>query len=68
MIDCHSSLGPVFGSGNEIYVIDRRNKKTNNSTNLEGSYRNGTGLNVQEVFASGYYFQVKEIEIFSITL
>jgi hypothetical protein len=61
-------LGPVFGSENEIYVVDCCNEKTNNSRNLEDSSRNGSELNVQEVFAGGYYFQVKEIEVFSIIL
>jgi hypothetical protein len=67
-IYCGSSYGPVFGGGNDIHVVDRCNENTKSYTNLGTSYRNDTGLNGTEVFTGEQYFQVKEIEVFSITL
>jgi hypothetical protein len=67
-IYCHSSYGPIFGNGNEIRVADRCNENTNSDTNLGRSYRNDTGLNGTQVFTGERNFQVKEIEVFSITL
>jgi hypothetical protein len=67
-IYCHSSYGPTFGNGHDIYVADDCNKNTNSGTYLGSSYRNDTGLNGNQVFTGEQQFQVKEIEIFSITL
>jgi hypothetical protein len=66
-IYCGSSYGPTFGS-HSLYVADGCNEKANSSTNLGSGYRNDTGLNGTEVFTGEYNFQVKEMEVFSITL
>jgi hypothetical protein len=65
---CNSSYGPIFGNGHDIIVYDNCNENTNSYTNLGNAYRNDTGLNGQEVFTGEYNFQVKEIEVFTITL
>jgi hypothetical protein len=65
---CHPSYGPTFGGGADIGLRDRCNENTNSSTNLGGSYRNDTGLDGKQVFTGEQYFQVKDIEVFSITL
>jgi hypothetical protein len=67
-IRCNPSYGPTFGTGHDLYVADRCNENTNSYTNLGPSYRNDTGLNGNQVFTCEQYFQVKEIEVFSIAL
>jgi hypothetical protein len=67
-ICCGSSSGPTFGGGHDIHVADRCNEDTKSYTYLGNSYRNDTGLNGNQVFTGEYNFQVKEIEVFSITL
>jgi hypothetical protein len=49
-------------------MSDSCNENTNSSTNLGTGDRNDTGLNGKEVFTGEYKFQVKEIEMFTITL
>jgi hypothetical protein len=66
-IYCGSSYGPTFGGGHDIYVADGCNQNSSN-TNLGHTYRNDTGLQNTEVLNGEYHFQVKEIEVFSITL
>jgi hypothetical protein len=67
-IYCGSSYGPRFGNGSDILVADGCNQNTNSYTCLGYSYRNNTGLNGNQVFTGEQCFQVKEIEVFSITL
>jgi hypothetical protein len=67
-IKCCASYGPTFGNGNDIHIADRCNENTRNFTNLGYGYRNDTGLNGREVFTGNSNFQVKEIEVFTITL
>jgi hypothetical protein len=66
-IYCHSSYGPTFGAGHDLYVADGCTDKAKRSTALGHTYRNDTGLNGTEVFPGEPNFQVKEIEVFSIT-
>jgi hypothetical protein len=63
-----SSYGPIFGNGWDILVANSCNENTSSYTNLGNAYRNDTGLSGQEVFTGEYNFQVKEIEVFTITL
>jgi hypothetical protein len=65
---CNSTLGPIFGTGAAIYVVDSCNENTSSYTNLGSGYRNDTGLDGKEVFTGEYNFQVKEIEVYTITL
>jgi hypothetical protein len=63
----NSSFGPIFG-GHDLLVSDRCNDNTSSYTKLGVTYRNDTGLKNTEVFTGEQHFQVKEIEVFSITL
>jgi hypothetical protein len=67
-IYCHSSYGPRFGGGNDLLVADVCNENTKRFTYLGYGYRNDTGLNGNQVFTGEQYFQVKEIEVFSVSL
>jgi hypothetical protein len=67
-IYCHSLYGPTFGSGHDLLVYDGCSENTTSYTSLGSAYRNDTGLNGNQVFTGEYNFQVKEIEIFSVTL
>jgi hypothetical protein len=64
----HSSDGPRFGGGSDIYVADGCNQNKRSFTNLGHTYRNDTGLQNTEVLNGERNFQVQEIEVFSITL
>jgi hypothetical protein len=66
-IYCHSSYGPNFGGTADIYVADNCNQNTTSSTNVGTYYRNDTRIPNNQVFAGQANFQVKEIEVFSIT-
>jgi hypothetical protein len=65
---CNSSYGPTFGGGHDIYVADGCNERTTSYTIFGGSYQNDTGLNANQVFTGESSFQVKEIEVFTITV
>jgi hypothetical protein len=67
-IHCHSSYGPCFAGNRHVGVRDNCNTSTNNWTNLGGLYVNDTGIDGKLVFTGEYYFTVKEIEIFTISL
>jgi hypothetical protein len=67
-IYCNSSYGPTFGDGHTIKVASDADTNTNSYTNFGSSYVNNTGINGQQVFTGESNFQVKEIEVFSITL
>jgi hypothetical protein len=66
-ICCHSSYGPIFGNGNDIYVLNNCDQSASSCTNLGVGYKNDTGIASQEVFTGESTFQVKEIEVFSIS-
>jgi hypothetical protein len=66
-ICCHSSYGPSFGSNCDIYVADNCNQNASSHTLLGGSYRNDTEIANNQVFTGQTNFQVKEIEVFSIS-
>jgi hypothetical protein len=67
MIYCGSSYGPTFGNGDDIYVADACNKKTNSETNLGTSNANDTGIVEMQFFTGEYNFTVKEIEVFQVS-
>jgi hypothetical protein len=66
-IACNSSFGPVFGSGHDIAIVSNCDQNTHSSANLGPSYANDTGIGGTQVFTGQQYFQVKEIEVFSIS-
>ena len=62
-IYCHSSLGPVFGYGNDIYVANNCNTPNSNYCSSNNTYPLPSGEN----YLSGTYnFTVKEIEVYSV--
>jgi hypothetical protein len=67
-LSCFSSYRPIFGGGHDLFLADACNENTKSSTNLGGSYRNDTGLNGNQVFTGESHSQVKEIEVFLVTL
>jgi hypothetical protein len=62
-----SSRGPAFGGNHDIYVASNCDQNTSSYTNLGGGYKNDTGIAATQVFTGEQYFQVKEIEVFSIS-
>jgi hypothetical protein len=66
-IYCHSSLGPSFGASNDIYIADNCNQNTSSYTGVGTRYKNDTGITNNQVFTGQQHFQVKEIEVFSIS-
>jgi hypothetical protein len=66
-IYCYASYGPTFGSGYDIHVGDNCDQNTSNWTNLGNGYTNDTGLDDQQVFTGESKFQVREIEVFSVS-
>jgi hypothetical protein len=66
-IYCNSSYGPCFGYANDICIADNCNQNTSSSTSVGVNYKNDTGIANNQVFAGQANFQVKEIEVFSIT-
>jgi hypothetical protein len=67
-IYCYSSYGPTFGNGNDLCVADGCNVNASSYTYLGYGYRNDTGLSPDQVFTGEQHFQVKEIEVFSVSL
>jgi hypothetical protein len=66
-ISCHSSYGPTFGGGSDIYVADGCNNNTSSYTNLGHSYTNDTGIAQTQFFTGERNFTVKEIEVFQVS-
>jgi hypothetical protein len=66
-IYCGSSYGPIFGNGWDIYVGNNCDQGANSGTALGRSYTNDTGIVGNEVLAGQSTFQVKDIEVFTIT-
>jgi hypothetical protein len=66
-IYCNSSYGPTFGGNPDLYVADACNENISSYTILGYGYRNDTGMSPNQVFTGEQNFQVKKIEVFSIT-
>jgi len=65
-IFCHSTYGPTFGSGHDVYICNNSNVSGNNcSSYFPGSYQDSTGRG-QATFTGAFNFQTNEIEVFSI--
>jgi hypothetical protein len=65
-IVCDSNRGPCFFGG--FCVYDNCNANTDSWSELGNSYANDTGLVGHTVLTGSYYFTVKQIEVFKITL
>jgi hypothetical protein len=66
-IYCWPSCGPTFGNGCDIAVSNNCDQNTSSYTSLGRSYTNDTGIDGKQVFTGEYNFQVKEIEIFTVS-
>jgi hypothetical protein len=66
-IYCHSPYGPTFGNGHDIHIAPNCDQNARSYTNLGVAYRNDTGIASTQVFTSEQYFQVKEIEVFTVS-
>jgi hypothetical protein len=65
-IYCGSSLGPAYGN-RDIEVADHCDQNAKSCTNIGVDYRNDTGIDGKQVLTGEYNFQVKEIEVFTIS-
>jgi hypothetical protein len=65
-IYCYHPCGPTFGNC-DIYVADNCNQNTSSYTSLGVAYTNDTGIAGNQVFTGEYNFQVKEIEVFTVS-
>jgi hypothetical protein len=66
-VRCHPSYGPTFGTGHDIYVANNCDQNTSSYTHLGYAYKNDAGIAGKQVFTGEYNFQVKEIEVFSVS-
>jgi hypothetical protein len=64
---CHSSNGPTFGGGYDLYIANDCNGNANSYTNLGNGYVNNTNIPRTQVFTGQGNFTVKEIEVFTLT-
>jgi hypothetical protein len=62
-----ASYGPIFGSNNDIHVENNCNQNTESYTCLGGAYTNDTGIDSEQVFTGQQDFQVREIEVFTVS-
>ena len=67
-ICCHSSFGPIFGSGHDILIANNSNTTMKSYSNLGDSYKHPQyvhGTNEAESFLAGSYeFQLDEVEVY----
>ena len=68
-IYCHSSYGPTFGNGCDLYIADYANSNNTSCSNLGFHYKHpkySFGSKEAKIFLAGAYnFQVDEIEVYS---
>lgn len=69
----YSTYGPCFGGGFDLYICDNCNTQKSSYSSLGHSFQLPTGYsygntNSQNLLAGEYYFSVKEIEVFKVTL
>jgi len=65
----HSSYGPTFGSGHDIYIAPYASSNTNSYSNFGHGYSPPAGHNccnsfTQSFLAGSYNFQPDEVEVF----
>jgi hypothetical protein len=67
-IYCHSSIGPSFGGGYDIYIADNANTTMDNYSNLGWTYKHpqyAYGTDEAKTFLAGSNrFQLDEIEVY----
>jgi hypothetical protein len=64
----HSSAGPTFGGGHDIFISDNSNQNTNSYTNLNHSFQGKLVYgsdHAKQYLCGSYNFKVKEIEVFT---
>jgi hypothetical protein len=69
-IRCHPKFGPIFGSGDDIFIADNANISKSNYSRLGHSYKHpqyAFGTNEAKTFLAGSNrFQLDEIEVYQI--
>ena len=61
----HSSYGPIFGNGNDIYISNNANSNTNSFTNFGSYYSVPSGVQDRRTILAGtYMFTPDEVEVF----
>ena len=61
----HSSYGPIFGGGYDIYIDKIANSNTNSYTNFGHSYSVPSGVqDSSKILAGSYRFTPDEVEVF----
>ena len=68
-IYCGSSYGPVFGSGNDIFISNYASSNSNSHSNLGSTYSPPSGYSYGSTFAKtflagSYRFTPDEVETF----
>ena len=63
-IECHSSYGPSFGGGHDIYISSNSNTNSNSSTNFGSAYKHPDYQPGSTILAGSRNFQTVEIEIY----
>jgi hypothetical protein len=68
----HSSYGPTFGGGHDIYVSDSSNTNENSNSNLGRSYQLPKNITYESTearnyLAGSYRWKTTEIEVFQVT-
>lgn len=64
-IYCNGSCGPVFGSGNDLYISNDANKNTTSLSILGSSYQCPPGQQ-STFFAGANNFTVTDYEVFGL--
>jgi hypothetical protein len=73
-IYCHSTVGPLFGSGTnyDIFIASGSNANQTSTCNFGSSYKNADYQNATDkamnILAGSYNFQTLEIEVFVRTI
>jgi hypothetical protein len=66
-IRCYPSYGPIFAGNCDVSVVNNCDQSASSHTNLGNGYKNDTGIDGTQVFTGEHHFQVREIEVFSVS-
>ena len=63
---CHSSYGPVFGGGWDLWILRNANKLPNSSSKLGYTYQCPPGRQQSTFFTGAENFTVTDYEVFGL--
>ena len=63
-IYCHSSYGPTFGSGHDLYISNAANSSGSSSSNLNNTYNCPPNQSGTTFLVGNQNFMVNEYEVF----